>query len=86
MIIVDWEEQQKKLIKLKKAKDILSSNERIARMILVGDIDKTTAKILSQYINNAIRCLEALQYEQQISELEDQIEDILGGGDIIHYE
>lgn len=83
---MDWEEQQKKLIKLRKAKDILSTNERIAKMVLVGDIDKTTAKILSQYINNAVKCLELLKYEDQISQLEDQIEDILGGGDIIHYE
>lgn len=83
---MDWEEQQKKLIKLKTAKNILSTNERIAKMVLVGDLDKTTAKILSQYINNAVKCLELLKYEDQISQLEDQIEDILGGGDIIHYE
>lgn len=83
---MDWEEQQKKLIKLKKAKDILSTNERIAKMVLVGDLDKTTAKILSQYINNAVKCLELLKYEDQISQLEDQIDEILGGGDIIHYE
>lgn len=83
---MDWEEQQKKLIKLKKAKDILSTNERIARLVLIGDLDKTTAKILSQYINNAVKCLELLKYEDQISQLEDQIDEILGGGDIIHYE
>ena len=77
---MDWEEQQKKLIKLKKAKDILATNERIARMVLVGDIDKTTAKLLSQYINNSIKCLELLQYEQQIEELESTINTILGGG------
>lgn len=77
---MDWEEQQKKLIKLKKAKDILATNERIARMVLVGDIDKTTAKLLSQYINNSIKCLELLQYEQQIEELENTINTILGGG------
>lgn len=83
---MDWEEQQKKLIKLKKAKDILATNERVARMVLVGDIDKTTAKIISQYINNSIKCLELLQYEDQISELEEQIDEILGGGGIIHYD
>lgn len=83
---MDWEEQQKKLIKLKTAKNILATNERIAKMVLVGDIDKTTAKILSQYINNAVKCLELLKYEDQISQLEDQIDEILGGGDIIHYE
>lgn len=77
---MDWEEQQKKLIKLKKAKDILATNERIARMVLVGDIDKTTAKLLSQYINNSIKCLELLQYEDQIAELENTINTILGGG------
>lgn len=77
---MDWEEQQKKLIKLKKAKDILSTNERIARLVLIGDIDKTTAKILSQYINNAVKCLELLQYEDQIAELEETINTILGGG------
>lgn len=77
---MDWEEQQKKLIKLKKAKDILATNERVARMVLVGDIDKTTAKILSQYINNSIKCLELLQYEDQIAELEQTINTILGGG------
>lgn len=77
---MDWEEQQKKLIKLKKAKDILATNERVARMVLVGDIDKTTAKILSQYINNSIKCLELLQYEDQIAELEETINTILGGG------
>ena len=83
---MDWEEQQKKLIKLKKAKDILATNERVARMVLVGDIDKTTAKIISQYINNAVKCLELLKYEDQISELEDQIDEILEGGGMIHYE
>lgn len=83
---MDWEEQQKKLIKLKTAKNILATNERIAKMVLVGDIDKTTAKILSQYINNAVKCIELLNYDQKIEELEAQIEDILGGGDIIHYE
>ena len=77
---MDWEEQQKKLIKLKNAKNILSTNERIARMVLVGDIDKTTAKIISQYINNSIKCLELLQYEDQIAELEETINTILGGG------
>ena len=77
---MEWEEQQKKLIKLKKAKDILATNERVARMVLVGDIDKTTAKILSQYINNSIKCLELLQYEDQIAELEQTINTILGGG------
>lgn len=77
---MDWEEQQKKLIKLKKAKDILATNERVARMVLVGDIDKTTAKILSQYINNSIKCLELLQYEDKIDELEETINTILGGG------
>ena len=77
---MDWEEQQKKLIKFKKAKDILATNERVARMVLVGDIDKTTAKILSQYINNSIKCLELLQYEDQIAELEQTINTILGGG------
>lgn len=77
---MDWEEQQKKLIKLKKAKDILATNERVARMVLVGDIDKTTAKIISQYINNSIKCLELLQYEDKIDELEETINTILGGG------
>lgn len=77
---MDWEEQQKKLIKLKTAKNILATNERIARMVLVGDIDKTTAKIISQYINNSIKCLELLQYEDQIAELEETINTILGGG------
>lgn len=77
---MDWEEQQKKLIKLKKAKDILATNERIAKMVLVGDIDKTTAKIISQYINNSIKCLELLQYEDKITELEETINTILGGG------
>ena len=81
-----WEEQQKKLIKLRKAKDILKTNEKIAKMVLVGDIDPKTAKILSQYINNAVKCIELLQYEDQISQLEDQIDEILGGGGIIHYE
>lgn len=78
--------EENKIIKLKNAKSILSTNERIARMVLVGDIDPKTAKIISQYINNSIKCLELLQYEDQISQLEDQIDEILGGGDIIHYE
>lgn len=78
--------EENKIVKLKKAKDILSTNERVARMVLAGDIDKTTAKIISQYVNNAIKCLELLQYEDQISELEDTIDEILGGGGIIHYE
>lgn len=78
--------EENKIVKLKKAKDILSTNERIARMVLAGDIDKTTAKIISQYINNSIKCLELLQYEDQISQLEDQIDEILDGGDIIHYD
>ena len=78
--------EENRIIKLKKAKDILSTNERVARMIMAGDIDKTTAKILSQYINNAVKCLELLKYEDQISQLEDQIDEILGGGGIIHYE
>lgn len=78
--MMDWEEQQKKLIKLKKAKDILSTNERIARLVLTGDIDKTTAKLISQYINNAIKCIELLQYDQQLQDLEDTIADILNGG------
>lgn len=78
--------EENKIIKLRKAKDILATNERVGRMIMAGDIDKTTAKILSQYINNAVKCLELLQYEDQISELEDQIDEILDGGDIIHYE
>ena len=77
--------EENRIIKLKKAKDILSTNERVARMIMAGDIDKTTAKILSQYINNAVKCLELLKYEDQISQLEDQIDEILGGG-MIHYE
>ena len=78
---MDWEEQQqRKLIKLKKAKDILSTNEKIARLVLIGDIDKTTAKLISQYINNAIKCLELLQYEQELQELEDTIADLLNGG------
>ena len=54
--------EENKIVKLKKAKDILSTNERVARMVLAGDIDKTTAKIISQYVNNAIKCLELLQY------------------------
>lgn len=78
--------EENKIVKLKKAKDILSTNERVARMVLAGDIDKTTAKIISQYVNNAIKCLELLQYEDQISELEEQIDEILEGGGIIHYE
>lgn len=78
--------EENKIVKLKKAKDILSTNERVARMVLAGDIDKTTAKIISQYVNNAIKCLELLQYEDKISELEDTIDEILGGGGIIHYE
>lgn len=78
--------EENKIVKLKKAKDILSTNERVARMVLAGDIDKTTAKIISQYVNNAIKCLELLQYEDQISELEEQIDEILEGGGIIHYD
>ena len=77
---MDWEEQQRKLIKLKKAKDILSTNEKVARLVLTGDIDKTTAKIISQYINNAIKCIELLQYEDQLQELEQTINDLLNGG------
>ena len=79
---MDWEEQQRKIIKLKKAKDILSTNEKIARLVLTGDIDKTTAKIISQYINNAIKCIELLQYEGQLQDLEDTINSLLntGGG------
>ena len=77
---MDWEEQQRKLIKLKKAKDILSTNEKVARLVLTGEIDKTTAKIISQYINNAIKCMELLQYEQQLTELEDTINNLLNGG------
>ena len=78
---MDWEEQQqRKLIKLKKAKDILSTNEKVARLVLTGDIDKQTAKVLSQYINNAIKCLELLQYEQELQDLEDTINNILAGG------
>lgn len=77
---MDWMEQQKKLIKLKKAKDILSTNEKVARLVLTGDIDKTTAKIISQYINNAIKCIELLQYEDQLQELEDTINNLLNGG------
>ena len=77
---MDWEEKQRKLIKLKKAKDILSTNEKVARLVLTGEIDKTTAKIISQYINNAIKCMELLQYEQQLTELEDTINNLLNGG------
>lgn len=77
---MDWEEQQRKLIKLKKAKDILSTNEKVARLVLTGEIDKTTAKIISQYINNAIKCIELLQYEEQLAELEQTINDLLNGG------
>ena len=77
---MDWEEQQRKLIKLKKAKDILSTNEKVARLVLTGEIDKTTAKIISQYINNAIKCIELLQYEEQLQELEDTINNLLNGG------
>ena len=72
--------EENKIIKLKKAKDILSTNQRVCRMVLAGDVDKTTAKIISQYINNAIKCLELLQYEDQIAELEETINTILGGG------
>lgn len=77
---MDWEEQQQKMIKLKKANQILATNERIARLVITGDIDKTTAKIISQYINNAIKCIELLQYEQQLTELEDTIDKLLSGG------
>ena len=77
---MDWEEQQRKLIKLKKAKDILNTNEKVARLVLTGDIDKTTAKIISQYINNAIKCIELLQYETQLQDLEDTINSLLTGG------
>ena len=77
---MDWEEQQRKIVKLKKAKDILSTNEKVARLVLTGEIDKTTAKIISQYINNAIKCMELLQYEQQLTELEDTINNLLNGG------
>ena len=77
---MDWEEQQKKIVKLKKAKDILSTNEKVARLVLTGQIDKTTAKIISQYINNAIKCIELLQYEDQLQELEDTIDKLLSGG------
>ena len=77
---MDWMEQQRKLIKLKKAKDILSTNEKVARLVLTGEIDKTTAKIISQYINNAIKCIELLQYEDQLQELEDTINNLLNGG------
>ena len=80
--MMDWEEQQQKLIKLKKANQILATNERIAKLVITGDIDKTTAKIISQYINNAIKCIELLQYEQQIQELEDTIDKLLSGGGI----
>ena len=80
--MMDWEEQQQKMIKLKKANQILATNERIARLVITGDIDKTTAKIISQYINNAIKCIELLQYEQQIQELEDTIDKLLSGGGI----
>lgn len=78
--MMDWEEQQQKMIKLKKANQILATNERIARLVITGDIDKTTAKIISQYINNAIKCIELLQYEQQLTELEDTIDKLLSGG------
>ena len=77
---MDWEEKQRKLIKLKKAKDILSTNEKVARLVLTGEIDKTTAKIISQYINNAIKCIELLQYEDQLQQLEDTIDKLLSGG------
>ena len=77
---MDWEEQQKKLIKLRKAKDILSTNEKVARLVLTGEIEKTTSKIISQYINNAIKCIELLQYEDQLQELEDTINNLLNGG------
>ena len=77
---MDWEEQQRKIVKLKKAKDILSTNEKVARLVLTGEIDKTTAKIISQYINNAIKCIELLQYEDQLQELEDTINNLLNGG------
>ena len=79
---MDWEEQQRKIIKLKKCKDILNTNEKVARLVLTGDIDKTTAKIISQYINNAIKCIELLQYENQLQDLEDTINNLLntGGG------
>ena len=80
--MMDWEEQQQKMIKLKKANQILATNERIARLVITGDIDKTTAKIISQYINNAIKCIELLQYEQEIQELEDTIDKLLSGGGI----
>ena len=79
---MDWEEQQQKMIKLKKANQILATNERIARLVITGDIDKTTAKIISQYINNAIKCIELLQYEQEIQELENTIDKLLSGGGI----
>lgn len=77
---MDWVEQQRKIVKLKKAKDILSTNEKVARLVLTGEIDKTTAKIISQYINNAIKCIELLQYEDQLQELEDTINNLLNGG------
>ena len=48
--------------------------------MLTGEIDKTTAKIISTYINNAIKCIELLQYEEQLQELEDTINDLLNGG------
>ena len=77
---MDWEEKQRKIIKLKKAKDILNTNEKVARLVLTGDIDKTTAKLISQYINNAIKCIELLQYEQELQELEETINSLLTGG------
>lgn len=77
---MDWEEQQRKIVKLKKAKDILSTNEKVARLVLTDQIDKQTAKIISQYINNAIKCIELLQYEEQLAELEQTINDLLNGG------
>ena len=77
---MDWEEEQRKIIKLKKAKDILNTNEKVARLVLTGDIDKTTAKLISQYINNAIKCIELLQYEQELQELEETINSLLTGG------
>ena len=77
---MDWEEQQRKIVKLKKAKDILSTNEKVARLVLTGEIDRQTAKIISTYINNAIKCIELLQYEEQLAELEQTINDLLNGG------
>lgn len=77
---MDWEEEQRKIIKLKKAKDILNTNEKVARLVLTGDIDKTTAKLISQYINNAIKCIELLQYEEQLQELEQTINNLISGG------